>query len=302
MSSEDFLYLVGRRPLDEVMGYLHTHQFNPNLPGRFGRYPLFAAIVCHSTIAEYFINLPNIDLNIIDGNGAGVMHYAAKYNRLELYKLLRAKDCQINVFNHKSKSPLTYAIINNNLYFVDKLLADDATIQLVDIRMAIKHNEYSLFVDLVNQIDQSLITDDILIDWMFDIVIYENDIKYFNYLKDNYFDDELLDQLATATDNHDDTMLAHAVYCDIDIVRTLLKHGADVNTIDYYNNTPLSNAIDGNNIEIIELLLGYGADPFYKKNDKTILEIVREDVDRKDAYQAIQNYLDMPDIKGAEED
>ena len=45
----------------------------------------------------------------------------------------------------------------------------------------------------------------------------------------------------------------------IDVVRVLLDHGADVNTI-YKKKTPLSSAYDGRHLEIMRLLLEHGAD------------------------------------------
>ncbi|KAH9997014.1 ankyrin repeat-containing domain protein, partial [Russula vinacea] len=45
----------------------------------------------------------------------------------------------------------------------------------------------------------------------------------------------------------------------IDVVRVLLDHGANVNTIDK-KNTPLFEAFDGGHLEIMRLLLEHGAD------------------------------------------
>ena len=47
---------------------------------------------------------------------------------------------------------------------------------------------------------------------------------------------------------------------NIDIVKLLLKHGADVNIKDNDSNTPLHLAVSKNNIDIVNLLLKHGAD------------------------------------------
>ncbi|KAH9985146.1 hypothetical protein BJV77DRAFT_1071565 [Russula vinacea] len=58
---------------------------------------------------------------------------------------------------------------------------------------------------------------------------------------------------------HETPLRAASYNRHMDVVRVLLDHGANVNTIDK-KNTPLSSAYDGKHLEIMRLLLEHGAD------------------------------------------
>ena len=58
---------------------------------------------------------------------------------------------------------------------------------------------------------------------------------------------------------HETPLRAASYKGHMDVVRVLLEHGANINTIDK-KNTPLSSAYDGKHLEIMRLLLEHGAD------------------------------------------
>ena len=63
-----------------------------------------------------------------------------------------------------------------------------------------------------------------------------------------------------------------------DIVKLLLKNGADVNAQQQSGVTALHSAAHNNNIKLVELLLTHGANPNLKMNDgKTPLNVAEED-------------------------
>ena len=54
---------------------------------------------------------------------------------------------------------------------------------------------------------------------------------------------------------------------NINIVKLLLTHNANINTINIYGITPLMSACSSNNISVVELLLDNGADIEFKDNE-----------------------------------
>ena len=62
------------------------------------------------------------------------------------------------------------------------------------------------------------------------------------------------------------------------VARLLLEKGADPNCVDRNGSTPLSYAIGkrhSNLIEMVQVLLDYGADLDYKRKDRTIRDTIR---------------------------
>jgi ankyrin repeat protein len=51
---------------------------------------------------------------------------------------------------------------------------------------------------------------------------------------------------------------------DIAAIHLLIEHGANVNDVGEMNATALHYAVMKNNIHVIDILLGYGADPYIK--------------------------------------
>ncbi|MDP7017380.1 MAG: ankyrin repeat domain-containing protein [Pirellulaceae bacterium] len=61
------------------------------------------------------------------------------------------------------------------------------------------------------------------------------------------------------------------------MAQLLIEHGADVNAIDRFRENPLRSAIKGNHLEIVQLLLDKGADPYQTNKDgKTMKDVAME--------------------------
>ena len=93
-------------------------------------------------------------------------------------------------------------------------------------------------------------------------------------------------------DDDRSTALGKAVIRDsIDIVQLLLDNGADPNSTNNNNRTPLHSAVFINpNKEFIELLLQYGANPNIEDIDgETPIDLVRKLLSEYKAAQTIQN-------------
>jgi len=64
----------------------------------------------------------------------------------------------------------------------------------------------------------------------------------------------------------------------LDITRTLLENGADVNAVQQDGYTPLLEAAQAGELETLELLLQYGADPAARREDgQTALDLARQE-------------------------
>ena len=71
--------------------------------------------------------------------------------------------------------------------------------------------------------------------------------------------------------------LSYAVnYNHIDVVKTLLVAGADVNGSKYHSSKPTINAACDGNYKIVDILLGWGADPNAKVGARTVLHFLKE--------------------------
>jgi ankyrin repeat protein len=85
-----------------------------------------------------------------------------------------------------------------------------------------------------------------------------------------------------AKDKYNKTPLHNACYCrngrrfglgleGLDVVKYLVKHGADVKAKDHYNNTPLHYACRNGNLDMVNYLIEQGADVEAKDNDNDTL-------------------------------
>ena len=309
MSSERLIRYITQSNLDGIKQLIEEYNINPNHPGG-GYYPLLVAIYQNkTTIVNYLINLPNINLNVYNNKGMGVLHDAVFANNLTTVQLLISRGANINNVDNKARTPLTTAIINGYHNIVDELLKHNATVRLIDIRMAIKHNyPFISFPNLLNRLTYPPTHDDI-IRWMHTIVTHDgNDEEYFEYLFERYCTfPEIISDLIGYQDKYHYKLITYAACCSVSTLKILLRNGANPNEIDEDGETPLyivvENYYNDENPEYldnIQSLLEYGADPFFKKGERTILEIAKED-NKPKVVGVIENYLNFSDVKGAEE-
>lgn len=75
---------------------------------------------------------------------------------------------------------------------------------------------------------------------------------------------------------------------DVEIAKLLIENGAQVNTKDHYQNTPLIDAVLKGHFEMVKLLVENGANIYYRdERGKTALELAKEK-----QYQEIVDYLE----------
>lgn len=74
---------------------------------------------------------------------------------------------------------------------------------------------------------------------------------------------KIINKVINTKNDQDFTPLHRAVSCstpNLDIIKTLLTNGADVNAKTYAGDTPLHYAVSDRHYDIVKLLLDYGAD------------------------------------------
>ena len=309
MSSERLIKYIKKSNLINVKKLIEECHIDPNEQDIDGYYPLLVAIYHNRVkIVKYLISLDNIKLNICDGKCMGVLHNAVIADDLSIVQLLLSEGINIDVVDIKNRTPLTIALKHNYCDIADELLNHNVTVRLIDIEFAIRHQyPFKSFLNLLDRLETPL-NQNVIIKLLRCVILHNMDDKrYFPYLFERYCTfPEIISDLIGYQDKYRRKIIMYAAYCHINTLKILLQHGANPNEIDGDGETPLYVVVDGYDenpeyLDNIQLLLEYGADPYYKKDGKTILEIAKED-NKPKVVEVIENYLDFPDVKGAEED
>ncbi|MCC8419274.1 MAG: ankyrin repeat domain-containing protein [Rickettsia endosymbiont of Glossina mortisans submortisans] len=184
-------------------------------------------------IISLLINQPNANLNILDENEETCLYHACRKGNPSIVNLLLKKGANPNIGN----SPLKLAVINNNKNIVENILQSDISI------------------DKVTECLYSTPSEDVL-SIMLDFLIDKN-IKI----------DEIVDKTGRPILHY------NAMYGSIEIVKLLIKKGANVNLVadsedeqiqnnlEIYGTTPIQLALFNHEkgFELIQLLLKNGA-------------------------------------------
>ncbi len=83
---------------------------------------------------------------------------------------------------------------------------------------------------------------------------------------------------------------------NIEVVKLIIKYGANINKTDYGGNTPLIHALVNKKENIIKFLVEYGADVNIK-GGFTALELAKENNQKKIIELIIKNSLEISDTK-----
>jgi ankyrin repeat protein len=197
---------------------------------------------------------------------------------LEVVKLLINSGANINSRNSYGETPLSKAVQSGNMDMVRELLRRGADI---------------------NSKNRRGITPLI-------IAIEDRDYPMVKFLLDAGADPNV-------RDNNKKSVLALTVTSNqgnIEIVRELLKHGADINAQDRYGNTPLMEAIyPSDDYETVKFLLESGADYTIRNNRNLTardLAVMYQDVphqnpEENEIVDLLQYYIDNPEPFGIKE-
>lgn len=152
------LHLAVQHNLHEVVTALINHGANLNIRNNAGNTPLIDAILAEE-LSEKTIKLlidgPNINLDIKNNDALSALHFAAKYNHLNIVKLLLDAGANINAVNDEGDTALHLAL---QYHYVDiaKLLFSNSDVDIhvqnglsltpLQLAMSIAANDQNLTV------------------------------------------------------------------------------------------------------------------------------------------------------------
>jgi ankyrin repeat protein len=208
-----------------------------------------------------------IDMNMKDNNGNYFLNYAIIYNNLDLVNLLLKKEANIDIVDAEERSILYYPIKMNFIKIVKTLLEHNKTnigISITDIRdkngntplhyAIILKNE--ILVNLLLEYNSNLHIQD---------KNGNNALHLSLYSRNDNIILKILDSAITINDKNNSGETALHIACNLElvnIVEKLIKYpNININSQDRDNQlTPLYYAINIFNLEIIKLLVKQGAD------------------------------------------
>ncbi|XP_044000972.1 uncharacterized protein LOC122847395 [Aphidius gifuensis] len=205
-----------------------------------------AASIGHLRIIENFLTSNSCDVNLLvnpsSKNPTRILHLSTINNHTDISLLLIENGADVNVRDGNGKSPVHYAVTNNNTEVTKKLLACHAEVQPIFLHCAIRNDNLEIVKVLVERgIDVN--------------TIFE--ISYF------FPDDRKLTPLFIALEKNNDS-----------VIQYLVEHGANVNFIDSPDGCPpLHYAVTNKNKNIVNILLNKGANVNlkYGKKKTTVL-------------------------------
>jgi ankyrin repeat protein len=274
------------RLIHDLLQYKYNYQ-QITYTNLIGQTPFhIAAEKGYPQVVQYLTQYPYSHLNIdtLSVGGYSPLHYALIHGHNPVINCLVQSKADINITDYLGKTPLHYAIHNSSLELVNYLLQNGANINAEDkkkrspLHGAIKNEQFNIVKYLidrganVNQKDKSDLSPLFL-------AIEERFLPAILYLIEkgaNVNEDggQGITPLAEISlrpfDNDKETA---------QILRHLIKYGADINRPDRYEDTPLHHAAFQSNAYLVELLIQLGADHTRKnRGDKLASDLGYDDI------------------------
>ena len=204
--------------------------------GRGGYYetPLFEAFAIEDAKAALSLLQRGADANVLDSDGASVLHYASENGDVEFVWLLLKHNADLNLLNAEGQTPLVLSSAEGHLAICRHLVQGGANVNALDNngRTPLWNASHFGHLDVVR------------------------------YLIDNHAD-------VNSADKYGRTPLWNASYSGhLDVVRYLIDNHADVNSADKYGWFPLQSAWDQRHHDVVQLLLDRGAVLDLRRADK----------------------------------
>ena len=232
------LHFAARDADSEIIKYLINHNISVNIFNDNRDTPLMWACQAKGNIENVRILLAHgADINLIGRENNSALHFAAKCADSETIQYLINHNISVNIINNVKTTPLIWACqAKGNIENVRTLLAHGA-----DINMTDKENNFALHFAARNADSET--------------------IQY------------LINHNISVNIMNDDNMTPLICSCfakgNIENVRTLLAHGADINLTDKYNNSALHFAARDADSETIKHLINHNISVNIINNVKT---------------------------------
>lgn len=191
-----------------------------------GHTPLSWAVFYGQAKTVQFLLKSGANISSSDKNGATLLHWAARCGHLEIMKLLLKNRIDIDVKASDGSSPLHWSAQSNKEQIAQFLLDNQATIDSIDNK-----GHTPLYIAAQNGNEK-----------VADLLIRKG-----------------ANVDAQTTEHRLSPMLIASYKGYKEVVELLAKGGANLNITDVYGSTPISNAIETNNAEIVDFLLDRGA-------------------------------------------
>lgn len=217
---------------------------------------------CHFAIKINSINLLNIlnpkNKNIDNNNGNSLLHWAAKFDKVDVIEhLLKNKDNNINCQTKKKKSVLYWAVRYNSLNVVEKLLSYSN----LELRYIAKESESVLHLAVRckrNEMVKHLLDKDKSLQYIkngdgytpYDIAKIINDPQILLSFDNNAQQMEDIGRIEKG-----DNLIWAVKYHDAELTKSLINGGKDVNEKDQKERTALYWAVHYNAVEMVKELL-----------------------------------------------
>ena len=178
------------------------------------------------------------DLNELDGNKLSPLHYAAKYGKVEVARLLIKHGADIALVGDDGCLPIHFAVKYRPDVFADSNNSNNEP-EATQPRLRAA-NTHDGFIDTLKLLIAAI-----------DKTVYPDLISH--------------------DDAYGDAPLHYAVSRNnVAAARILLKHGADLNDLDNQNQTPLHMAATNGNVECLQMFIDAGQyTPSNADNDGT---------------------------------
>ena len=267
---------------------------------RFDRSPLLYAIINNNPVmVEVLLSFganPNIETNYKsykEEGGESLLHIASLFNQVESVKLLLQYGAEINAKNNKLNTPLHYACACSTSNEVVKLLIErGAEVNSLNeegttpiFNAVTQKNFDAINILLENNADINIVSEKVGMTPLIAAITKagRHHIDLINFLIDKgadvnirinkYHPPNQIELLHGATPLH--IACKNLRYIDgnlnhyEEVIKTLIKRGAEINTVDFDGNTPLNVMYldDRNYIDMVGYMLMKGANPTIENND-----------------------------------
>lgn len=252
-----------------------------------GTTPLLKAIkMGNNTIVELLVTR-GADLNLADNEGITPLMAAASKNDVAISKLLLSRRVKVNEQSKEGKTALFYFAANGNKEMLVALMDKGANVNVVDstgdspLHLAALSGKVSAFLLILSKMSPENEKDPMT---PFLLAAYMGNKKQVTeFLATgeeantvNAFGETPLfwavrgghapvAEVLVANGGDAKSMGGHIYFLmrnkKYDLVKQLILGGADVNNAGAYNYTPLMEAVNGNQVELIQLMLDKGANP-----------------------------------------